>query len=117
MPTTPKAATSLNQELTVLEHELELGLESLSPVSFMRARVGDLLRIKKKAANQREYRDKIGAAGDCLLAFKGETKIGMIPRSAVIPSAKSCRVIVADPAAKVMRVRIRTAPAASDSNS
>lgn len=39
----------------------EVELESLSPVSFMRVRVGDLLRIKAKAANRREYRAKIGS--------------------------------------------------------
>ncbi len=76
---------------------IEFGLEALSPVSFMRVRKGEVLRIRMKAANKREYRDKIGSAADCLLVFKDETKIGMIPHKVLeanefIRNARVCRV-------------------------
>lgn len=74
----------------VLPREAEL--ESLLLVSFMRVCVGDLLRIKAKTANREEYRDKIGAAADCLLVFKGEAKIGMVPHNVAVNGAKACRV-------------------------
>jgi hypothetical protein len=54
-------------------------LTSLSPVSFMLAKVGDKVEIKVKKPNKNEFRGSIGTAVDVFLVFKGQTKIGMIP--------------------------------------
>ncbi len=41
---------------------------------------GETVRIEHKPARPNEYREKIGPAAECYLVFKGQTKIGMIPR-------------------------------------
>ena len=60
---------------------MRLELTSLSPLSFQLAKVGVLVTLKRKRANPNEYREKIGSARDCFLAFIGQTKIGMVPIS------------------------------------
>ena len=62
-----------NKETMLIE------LTSLSPVSFLLAKVGDKVEIKIKKPNKNEFRGSIGSAVDVLLVFKGPTKIGMIP--------------------------------------
>lgn len=54
-------------------------LTAVSPFAFEIARINRRVIIKKKKANKREYRDKIGHARDCFLVFISETKLGMIP--------------------------------------
>jgi hypothetical protein len=62
------------------EHgSLEVNLTSLSPLSFEFVKVGDSVSVRRKIPNKREFRDRIGAASESFLVFKGETKIGMIP--------------------------------------
>jgi hypothetical protein len=58
---------------------MQISLISLSPLSFLSVKVGDKVHIGLKRANRFEFREKIGAAQDCFLVFKGATKIGMVP--------------------------------------
>jgi hypothetical protein len=59
---------------------MHVQLLAVSPVAFMLAREGDKALVKRSPPKPREYRDKIGPASEAYLVFKGETKIGMIPR-------------------------------------
>ena len=61
--------------------EICIQLTSVSPFSFIIAKEGDRARIEYKPPRKNEYREKIGPAVDCYLVLKGQTKIGMIPRS------------------------------------
>ena len=58
---------------------MEIKLASLSPLSFEFAKVGDVVALKRKIANKKEFRSSIGAAVDSILVFRGQTKIGMVP--------------------------------------
>ena len=92
--------------------EIELG--ALSPMSFVRAKEGDLLRVKRTLPKHGEYRGTIGAAVEGLLVFKGETKIGMIPREyisrfGIASIGKACRVVKIDSPRKVIAVEISVA--------
>jgi len=58
---------------------MEIKLGSLSPLSYEFAKVGDVVSLKRKIANKKEFRSSIGAAVDSILVFRGQTKIGMIP--------------------------------------
>ena len=89
--------------------EVELG--ALSPMSFIRAKEGNTLKVKRTFPKHGEYRGTIGAAVEGLLVFKGETKIGMIPREFInqfgIDSiGKVCRVIKIDSPRKMIVVEI-----------
>ncbi len=68
-PTSPK-----------MQAKLRVQLFSVSPISFSFAKPGDRARIEHKPPRKNEYREKIGPATDCYLVFKGQTKIGMIPK-------------------------------------
>lgn len=63
--------------------EVKIQLTSVSPVSFSVAKEGDRARIEHKPPRRNEYREKIGPPTDCYLVFKGQTKIGMIPKDFV----------------------------------
>ncbi len=58
---------------------MEIKLASLSPLSYEFAKAGDIVALRRKIANKKEYRGTIGAAVDSILVFRGQTKIGMIP--------------------------------------
>lgn len=77
--------------------QLEVMLKAISPVAFIFAKEGDKLLIKRNAPKLREYRDKIGPANESYLAFKGETKIGMIPLEFIkglgnLPIKRVCKI-------------------------
>jgi hypothetical protein len=55
-------------------------LISISPFAFSVIKVGERVRVELKRKKMNEYRDKIGPPTDCHLVFKGQTKIGMIPK-------------------------------------
>ena len=59
---------------------MKIKLASLSPLSFEAVKLGDKVSLRVRGANKNEYRDKIGAAQDVFLVFKGQTKIGMVPK-------------------------------------
>jgi hypothetical protein len=69
-------------------------LTSLSPISFMLAKVGDRVEIKIKKPNKNEFRGRIGSASEVFLVFKGSTKVGMIPTSVDKTIFKSKKIIV-----------------------
>jgi hypothetical protein len=80
---------------------MEVKLMSVSPVSFMMAKEGDLLEIKQKVPRIGEFRGKIGAPSESFLIFKDKTKIGMIPQKILRQYGKSfigknCRVVKMD---------------------
>ncbi|MCF8197090.1 MAG: hypothetical protein K9J38_13900 [Polynucleobacter sp.] len=56
-----------------------INLTSISPIAFELAKVGDVVSIKKKAPNAREFRGSLEKPVDAFLVFKGVTKVGMIP--------------------------------------
>lgn len=73
-----------------------------------------MLKVKRTFPKHGEYRGTIGAAVEGLLVFKGETKIGMIPRDCInrfgIDSlGKVCRVIKIDSTRKIITVEIPVA--------
>ena len=77
---------------------IEIQLGAISPVSYLLAKDGDLAQIKAVTPRIGEYRDKIGAAEEAYLVFKGDTKIGMIPRKVVAKIGKDsitrkCRIV------------------------
>jgi hypothetical protein len=77
---------------------MEVQLMSVSPVSFMMAKEGDLVKIKRKAPKLNEFRGTLEAATESFLIFKGETKIGMIPKIFVDDQEnlwyrKKCRIV------------------------
>jgi hypothetical protein len=91
---------------------LEIQLASVSPVSFMVARVGDLVQIKHVPPKPREYRDKIGPPAESFLIFKGQTKIGMIPKQfldkhGATSLGKSCRIAKIDRDRQVIIVALQ----------
>ena len=61
--------------------QLFVELESISPFAFSIIKEGDRVQIKYKNAKKNEYRDKIGPPSDCYMVFRGQTKIGMIPKN------------------------------------
>jgi len=58
---------------------MDIGLTSISPISFEIVKEGDVALIKIVKAKPNEYVEKFGPPRDCFLVFKGPTKIGMIP--------------------------------------
>ena len=58
---------------------MNVELTSISPVSFLLAKEGDLVVIRKKIPNLREFRGTLENARIVFLVFKGKTKVGMIP--------------------------------------
>jgi hypothetical protein len=90
---------------------MEVQLESVSPISFLIARIGELVRIQHKPAKVNEYREKIGPAVECYLVVKGQTKIGMIPSEVVrnhkeLLRRKNCRISRIDQANSLIMVVI-----------
>ncbi len=80
---------------------MQVRLTAISPVAFMFAKEGDRALLKRSAPKPNEYRDKIGPAGEAFLVFKGETKIGMIPRDFMnqfshVQIKKACRIVRMD---------------------
>ena len=72
-------------------------MTSVSPVSFMMAKEGELVQIRHTPSKKNEYRANIGPPADCYLVFKGQTKIGMIPKTFVnqnkqLMRPKNCRI-------------------------
>lgn len=48
-------------------------------MSFLLAKEGDTVVIRKKIPNLHEFRGTLESARIVLLVFKGQTKVGMIP--------------------------------------
>lgn len=91
--------------------QLQVQLTAVSPVAFMLAKEGDKALVKRSAPRANEYRDKIGPAAEAFLVFKGETKIGMIPRDfmsshANVPLKKFCRIAKMDRRSDVVVVEL-----------
>jgi hypothetical protein len=79
----------------------EIRLTSISPVAYLLAKVGELASVRRVMPKKNEYREKIGAAQEAILIFKGQTKIGMIPREALgqvgeASIGKVCRIVRMD---------------------
>ncbi len=79
----------------------QVELTAVSPVAYILAKEGDKGLIKRSAPRLNEYRDKIGPASEVFLVFKGETKLGMIPRDfmqrfAGIPLKNVCKIVRMD---------------------
>jgi hypothetical protein len=90
---------------------MNIELTSLSPISFMLAKVGDKVEIKVKKPNKNEFRGSIGSAVEVFLVFKGPTKIGMIPTNSDIQNLKikpksQGKIITLDPIKKVIIIDI-----------
>lgn len=91
---------------------MQVQLTSLSPVSYMIAKEGELLTIQHRPPRPNEYREKIGAAAECYLVFKGKTKLGMIPKKFTMDhpeflTRKSCRIIKIDQSKSVFVVELK----------
>ena len=69
---------------------MKIVLTQTLPVSFMFAKKGDTLKIIRTFPRVGEYRDKIGTPTESYLAFKGKTKIGMIPKEIIATHGKEC---------------------------
>jgi hypothetical protein len=87
-----------NPQNAAEDHAIEIELTSISPVAYVLAREGDLAEINSKKPNLREYRSSIGAAMEVFLVFKGNTKIGMIPKDVAAKLGrasigKKCRIV------------------------
>lgn len=80
--------------------KMQVQLIAVSPVIFILARVGDVVTLKRMRPKLNEYREKIPAAttaGESILVFKGETKIGVIPHDDWVKIkdltvSKNCRI-------------------------
>jgi hypothetical protein len=99
---------------------MRVQLASISPVSFMIAKEGELVSIQHRPPKLNEYREKIGPAAECYLVFKGKTKLGMIPKKIVkdhkeLLVKKNCRIIKIDQANSIFIVEL-TEPLASQGN-
>jgi len=80
---------------------MEIKLSGVTLVSFMEAKEGDLLEIKKKSPRSGEFRFSTGPPAVSYLVYKDKTKIGVIPRKIMAkyeePNLKkNCRVIKID---------------------
>lgn len=80
---------------------MQVRLAAISPVAFMFAKAGDKAHLKRSKPKPNEYRDKIGPAAEAYLVFKGETKIGMVPRDFLsqishVQLKKTCRIVKMD---------------------
>jgi hypothetical protein len=81
---------------------ITVDLISISPFAFSVIKVGEQARVELKRKKMNEYRDKIGPASDCYLVFKGQTKIGMIPKIYMekninLLSKRVCWIKIVDP--------------------
>lgn len=90
---------------------MRVQLTSVSPVTFMIAKEGDIVTIQHRPPRLNEYREKIGAAAECYLVFKGKTKIGMIPKKFAQENKKflvkkNCRIVKIDHEKAVLVVEL-----------
>jgi hypothetical protein len=97
--------------MTAIKEGIPVQLTAVSPVAFMLAKVGDKAIVKRSAPKLNEYRDKIGPASEAYLVFKGETKIGLIPREFIgglgdAPLRKVCRIAHMDRALDMVVVEL-----------
>jgi len=95
------------------QNNLEAGIEltSISPVAYILAKAGDLAVIKPMTPRANEYRANIGAASEAFLVFKGNTKIGMIPKSWVAQFGKAaigrrCRILTMDKENNIIIIKL-----------
>jgi len=80
---------------------ISVNLTSISPIAYESVKVGEKLSLMVKITKKNEYRDKIGAASDALLLFKGKMKVGAIPpkillENQVLLKTKYCIVAFID---------------------
>jgi hypothetical protein len=90
---------------------MEVELISVSPISFMMAKEGDILEIRRKLPKLNEYRGTLEVATESLLIFKGQTKIGMIPYEVYtllknIKFKKKCRISMMNKEMKKIQIKI-----------
>jgi len=89
-----------------------INLVSVSPVSFLLAKNGDHLTIKKKLPNKFEFRGSLGKATTMFIVFKGQTKIGIIPPDfikefeSIYTAKKTCLIKNIDASKKIITVEI-----------
>lgn len=100
---------------------MQVQLISISPISFMIAKEGGLVKIQHKAPRPNEYREKIGPASECYLVFKGQAKLGMIPKEIATHYKeflirKSCRITKIDQENKVFMVELTDNQASQGKN-
>jgi hypothetical protein len=90
---------------------MEVQLSSVSPISFLMAREGELLEIKRKPPKKNEFRGTLEAATESYLVFKSQTKIGMLPtnfikENNVINFKNKCRIYKIDKEKNIIIVRL-----------
>lgn len=88
---------------------MEVQLKSISPLSYMMVKEGERVTIQYRPPRPNEYREKIGPASECYLVFKGETKIGMIPKEIIIShknllKKRNCRVAKIDKSKSILTI-------------
>lgn len=92
--------------------QLEIKLLSTSPLSFEVAKLGDTVEIRYSPPKKNEYRASIGRSLGGFLVFKGQTKIGLIPKdivteySELIKTARRGTVVASDGFKKILIIRI-----------
>lgn len=101
---------------------MQVQLTSISPVAYSFTKEGDTLSIRRIAPRKNEYREKIGAAQEALLVFKGVTKIGMIPHAFIEEKGKAsfgrlCRVTKIEQGDGVIIIEIKERPNLAESQS
>lgn len=91
---------------------LDIKLLSTSPISFEVARPGDVVEIRYSPPKKNEYRASIGRSLGGFLVFKGQTKLGLIPRDIVaeyedfIKSARRGTVVISDETKKKLVIKL-----------
>jgi len=93
-------------------------LTAISPIAYALAKEGDWAEIKPIKPRANEYRSSIGVAREAFLVFKGNTKIGMIPREAVLqlgPTSigRRCRIVRMDKERNLIAIAILRKPSAT----
>ena len=92
--------------------DMIINLSSVSPVSFLLAKTGDRLSIKKKMPNKFEFRVSLGKATSMYIVFKGQTKIGIIPPNcnnefeSIYANKRNCIIKNIDPEKKIIAIEV-----------
>ena len=90
---------------------MDIKLTGTSLVSFMMAHEGDVLEIRKVSPRKGEIRATTGPMKEALIVFKGKTKIGVIPKKALVKdgtlaSKTHCRAKKVDTASSTFIVEL-----------
>lgn len=80
---------------------MEVKLEAISPVIYSLMKPGVVAEVRRQKANKNEYREKIPVVQETLIVFRGNTKVGIIPRDKVAEFGsqvfiRKCRIVKMD---------------------